>query len=218
MKSCSKWQLYVILDLCACTGRSWIKLAEAAISGGADALQLRDKQGSTSSLMDAAKRILPLARRARIPLIINDKADVAFAVGADGVHLGQEDLPTNAARRLLGKHRIIGRSTHNLQQAKQASSEEVNYIGFGPIFSTPTKPSYKEVGLSLIQTVMDHVKIPVVCIGGIDEKNLPAVLESGARCVAVVRAVCAAANPKTATRKLKRIVSEFNPTDTGTGI
>ena len=201
--SCSSWRLYAIIDRAAAGNRDLAEVAAAAIRGGADVIQLRDKTASARQLREEAARILPLARAAGIPLIINDRADVATSAGADGVHLGQDDLPIAAAREVVGPHRLIGQSTHSLEQALAAEREGADYIGVGPIFPTPTKPDYGSVGPALIETVSSRVHLPIVCIGGIDATTLEPVLAAGATCVAVVRAVCGATDPEQAARAFK---------------
>lgn len=213
--SCSAWRLYIILDRAAAQGLELTELAAAAIRGGADVLQLRDKAASAASLTDEANRLLAVTRPAGIPLLINDRADVARAVGAAGVHLGQDDLPLAEARALLGADRIIGKSTHTLQQALAAEAEGADYIGIGPIFSTPTKPDSPSVGLELIATVISRVRVPGVCIGGIDLEHLDPVLEAGGACVAVVRAVCRAHDPEAAARALKTRLEHFHRATSG---
>jgi len=208
-RPCSDWRLYVIIDRAATGTRPLAQIAHAAIRGGADVLQLRDKTASTKALLAEAAGLLRLTRAAGIPFIVNDRADIAHAVGADGVHLGQEDMPVAAARRLLGPGRLIGKSTHTLEQARTAEDEGPDYIGVGPIFPTPTKPDYGHVGLGLITQVMQQVKVPAVCIGGIDADNLTQVLEAGAERIAVVRAVCAASSPEAAARRLKEALTHF---------
>jgi thiamine-phosphate pyrophosphorylase len=202
--SSSTWRLYVIIDPSAAGGRDPVWVAEQAIAGGADALQLRDKHALAGPMIARAQAIRRLTRAAGIPLLINDRVDVAVAAEADGVHLGQDDLPVHVARRLLGPDRLIGKSTHSLEQALAGAAEPVDYIAVGPIFATPTKPDYAHVGLHLVQQVTARVRTPVVCIGGIDASTVGAVREAGARCVVVVRAVCAAADPAAAARELKR--------------
>jgi len=202
--SSSAWRLYVIVDRACAGSRDLAEIVAAAVRGGADAIQLRDKSGATQRLRDDAARLLRITRPAGVPLIINDRADVAAAVDADGVHLGQEDLPLAEARALLKPGRLIGKSTHSLEQALAAEAEGADYIGVGPIFATPTKPDYPSVGLGLIGQIRAKAQVPAVCIGGIDAANLDAVRHAGARCVAVVRAVCAAADPEAATRILKK--------------
>ena len=206
--ACSDWRLYVIVDRTTAKTRDLAEVAEAAIRGGADVLQLRDKSASNEALIEEARRLLRLTRRAGIPLILNDRPEVARAVGAEGVHLGQEDLPLSAARRLLGPRAILGKSTHSLAQALAAEAEGADYIGCGPVFATPTKPDYAGVGLGLIAEVESQVRVPVVCIGGIDQQTLPEVLAAGARRVAVVRAVCGTDDPEAAARSLARTLRQ----------
>ena len=206
---CSRWRLYVVLDRATLRGRDPVEVASAAIRGGADALQWRDKTGSAREMLETAARILPRARAAGIPLILNDRADLARAIGADGVHLGQEDLPLAAARELLGPGRLIGVSTHSREQAEAAQADGADYIGFGPIFPTPTKPDYGSVGLASLQEVSRTIRAPMVCIGGIDRTTIGQVMDAGGRCVAVVRAVCAADDPESATRELKTALTQF---------
>ena len=208
MKRCSEWTLYVIVDLAAIGDRDPAQIAAAAIRGGADAIQLRDKTGPARALRELAQRLLAVTRPAGIPLLINDRADIALAADADGVHLGQDDLPLADARRLLGPERLIGCSTHSLEQALAAEAEGADYIGCGPVFPTPTKPDAGSVGTELIAAVAARVRIPVVCIGGIETGNLKQVVAAGAACVAVVRAVCRAADPEAAARQLKRQLTQ----------
>ena len=175
---------------------------EAAIAGGADVVQLRDKRATDSELAKEAEALLGVTRACGIPLIINDRIAVAKRVGADGVHLGQADGSIEKARKILGPGAIIGRSTHSRAQALQAQKEGFDYIGVGPVFSTPTKPSYPPVGLDLIRFASQNIGIPFVAIGGIDASNVEAVRRAGARAVAVVRAVMGAENPCVAAKKL----------------
>ena len=205
--SCSAWQLYVIIDPTACGGRDPADVAARAIRGGADVIQLRDKHATGRSLLEAARRLLDITRPAHIPLIINDRADIAHAAQADGVHLGQADLPLKAAREILGPERIIGRSTHSLEQAIAAEQDGADYIGVGPIFSTPTKPDYQSVGIDLIREVASRIRIPYVCIGGINTGNAPQLRAAGARCLAVVRAVCGAEDPQAAAAALNPVAA-----------
>lgn len=206
MKPSSAWRLYVILDRTTLGARDLTEVAEAVIRGGADVLQLRDKTAATPSFIEAARQLLPLTRAARLPLIINDRVEIARAVGAEGVHLGQDDLPIRDARAILGPSTVIGQSTHSLAQAQAAQRAGADYIGLGPIFPTPTKPAYGSVGPGLIREVVSAVSVPVVCIGGIDAETVGTVVQAGGRCIAVVRAVCGASDPAAATRTLKRCV------------
>lgn len=204
--SCAQWRLYVIVDGAVVGRRDPAEVAAAAIRGGADVIQLRDKTASTRQVLERAQRLLAVTKAGGVPLLINDRVDVAVAAGADGVHIGQDDLPVWAARRLLGPNRIVGQSTHTLEQALAAEREGVDYLAVGPLYPTPTKPDAAAVGLSLLGRVKASVMKPLVAIGGIDETTVSDVLGAGAVCVAVVRAVCAAADPQTAAHRLKRLL------------
>ncbi len=204
----STWRLYVILDAEAVGDRDLTWVAKLAIRGGADVIQLRDKRATTKTLVEEAARVAQVTRAAGVPLIINDRADVALAAQADGVHLGHEDLPVGLAKSFLGPGRLVGRSTHSLEEALEAQRAGADYVAVGPIYPTPTKPDYGSVGLALIGRVKARVNRPIVCIGGIDRASLPAVLQAGGECVAVVRAVCAADDPAEAARTLKRLLLE----------
>lgn len=204
------WQLYVIVDRAAIGMRPVEEVAAAAIRGGADVIQFRDKQASDEAVEKTARLLLPITRAAKVPLIVNDRVEVACRVGAEGVHVGQGDYPVAEIRRLAKEGIIIGKSTHSLAQAIAAEKEGADYIGFGPLFQTPTKPDYGAIGPGLIEPASRQVGIPIVCIGGIDEGTLGEVLKYGARCVAVVRAVCAAQDPENAARMLKVRIAQFN--------
>lgn len=204
------WRLYVIVDLAAVGARSPKEVSAAAIRGGADVIQLRDKQGSDESFEAAAREVLTVTRQAGVPLILNDRVAIAKRLAVEGVHVGQDDWAVARVRQALGPGMLIGKSTHSLEQALAAQAEGASYIGFGPLFSTPTKPGSPSIGLSLIRQAVEQVHIPIVCIGGIDATNLEAVLQAGARCVAVVRAVCAAKDPEAAARQLKDALIQFD--------
>lgn len=208
----SAWRLYVIVDRAAAGTRDLAEIAAAAIRGGADALQLRDKAASARCLFEEALALLPIARAGGVPLIVNDRLDVAMAAGADGVHLGQDDLPLGQARVIAGQALLIGVSTHSIDQAMAEQAHGADYIGVGPVFPTPTKPDYGSVGTSLVRQVADRIRIPFVCIGGIDAGNVEQVTRAGGFCIAVVRAVCASADPEMAAKNLKQALTQFVPT------
>jgi len=199
---CQNWKLYVITDPDAAGKRSLVDVVKAAIDGGASVVQLRDKKASDEELVQAAKRLLEVTRSCGIPLIINDRVEAAKASGADGVHLGQEDVSLREARAVLGSGAIIGRSTHSPEEALAAEAEGFDYIGVGPVFQTPTKPNTKPVGLELVRFAAQNLRIPFVAIGGIDAGNIGKVLREGAKTVAVVRAVMGAVDPKKAAEAL----------------
>ena len=178
----------------------------AALKAGVRLVQYRAKEG-TPGLHDRqrlreARALRQLCAAAGALFIVNDRLDLALAVGADGVHLGQDDLPTAEARRLLGADRLIGRSTHALDQLQQALAEGSDYVGVGPVEATPTKPGRQPVGLDYVRQAAEHCPIPFFAIGGIDAANLAAVVAAGATRVAVVRAITAAADPEAASREL----------------
>lgn len=203
------FSLYVILDKAACSESDLVKAAEDIIKGGAEVIQLRDKISDDKTLYSLGQNILKLTQKYGIPLIINNRVDLAAAINANGVHLGQNDIPIEVARKLLGKNKIIGCSTHSLVQALGAQEEGADYIGVGPIFSTPTKPDYKAVGLNLIKEVKNKINIPFVAIGGIDHKNIRDVLLAGAKAIAVVRAAVAQKEISLAVKNLKNIILEY---------
>jgi len=200
-------KLYVIVDADACRGRDPVQVAREAVDGGADVIQWRAKGWSMPERQRVAQQIAEVVRPTPALLIINDHVDLALAVGADGVHLGQEDLPLAAARELMGADRLIGRSTHSLEQAVAAQAEGADYIGVGPVFATPTKPDARAVGPELVEAVAARVTIPFVAIGGIDQQNLPLVLSRGATRVAVVRAVTGAPDVRAAAHALKTMLT-----------
>lgn len=198
----ARCRLYLIVG----PGPEQEAVVEAALSAGVRLVQYRAKEG-TPGLHDRQRLMEARALRQRCAahgalFIVNDRLDLALAVGADGVHLGQDDLPTAEARRLLGPDRLIGRSTHALDQLRQALAEGSDYVGVGPVEATPTKPGRTPVGLDYVRQAVEHCPIPFFAIGGIDAATLPLVLAAGASRVAVVRAITAAADPGAASREL----------------
>jgi thiamine-phosphate pyrophosphorylase len=183
----AKARLYGILDLGYVGTCQLVEMARRLVApGGVDVLQLRAKGFSAPEVATFARRILPVARDAGIPFLINDFPEVAAEIEADGVHVGQDDARIDEVRQLLGPDRIVGKSTHSLAQAREAGAEAVDYIGFGPIFATPTKPEYLPIGPEDIATVEREIPVPVFCIGGIKRENLGSVLAAGARRVVIV--------------------------------
>src|SRR5262249_19492517 len=158
--------LYVILDRTAARGRSLEEILDATIAGGCRLVQLREKEWPTGRLLALAERLLDRCRRAGVTFIVNDRVDLAVAVGADGVHLGQDDLPPRAARALLRPGMVLGRSTHSVAQARQAGADGADYIAVGSMFPTQTKPDFELVGPELIRDVRPETKTPLVGIGG----------------------------------------------------
>jgi thiamine-phosphate pyrophosphorylase len=202
-RSSLNWKLYVITDREAAAGRPLSEIVAKAILGGADVVQLRDKKASDTELLNAARELLRITRPAGVPLVINDRVRVALESGADGLHLGQDDGSLDAARAVVGDSMIIGRSTHSPSQALGAEKEGFDYIGVGPVFQTPTKPTYEPVGLDLVRFAAQNIRIPFVAIGGIDEGNAALVRRAGASTIAVVRAVMASPDAEITSRNLR---------------
>lgn len=196
-------RLYVLVGSSTCAG-SIRETARAAIAGGADVLQVRDKGIADDQLLAMAAELRELTDETARIFIVNDRPDIAAMVGADGVHLGQHDLPIAEARRLLRPGAIIGRSTHSLAQARAAVNEGADYISVGPIFATHTKEAGPPVGVSLIRGIADAVSLPIVAIGGITASNAASVRAAGASLVAVCSAVCASEQPKEAAAAIRR--------------
>lgn len=182
----SRSRLYGILDLGYVQRYRASEVTEALLAGGVDLLQLRAKDYPVPEILKLGEELRPLLERHRVPLIINDHAEVARDLGAEGLHLGQDDMSLAHARAIVGADCAVGKSTHSVDQAVRAFYEGADYIGFGPLFATPTKPDYPAVGLHEIQTVHDAVRIPIFCIGGIKLDNLAKVLEAGAHRVVIV--------------------------------
>ena len=208
-----RWRLYVITDESVSRGRSHIEVAEAAIRGGADVIQLRDKTASGGTLYRVALSLRKLTREAKVPFLVNDRLDIALATDADGVHLGQKDLPAAAARNIMGPGRILGVSADTLEEALLAEKEGADYLGVGPVFEArETKADAGEpLGLERIARIRKHCRLPIVAIGGIDAQNARQVREAGADSAAVISAIVAADDITQAARELKSILSAGDP-------
>lgn len=189
-------------------GLPYPRMVEAAIRGGADLVQFRDKHLPDGEFLKVARAILAVCRRRRVPLIINDRTAEAAIVGADGLHLGQDDLPVGEARNIF--RGFIGTSCHATRQTRAALAARADYVTAGPVFGTPTKPGYAPVGLRLVRWTARHAgRTPWVAIGGITERNVGDVIRAGAARVAVVRAVCGAGGPRdieAAARRMKAAI------------
>ena len=195
--------LYAILDAGQTKDRSLTNILRDLLKGGAQLVQLRAKELTSSEFFSAAKEACRIAHEAGAIFIVNDRADIALACRADGVHLGQEDLPPAAARKILGKDKLIGVSTHNLAQAKEAERDGADYIGFGPIFGTTSKDTgYSPRGLEMLREVRKAVKIPIVAIGGITEKNVGKVWKAGADSAAIISDLMGAEDTTAKVRKI----------------
>ena len=199
--------LYAILDRSVAGGRDLPGLLEAVLAGGGRLVQLREKTMPLAELFTLAQRLARRCREVGALFIVNDRADLALAAGADGLHVGQDDLPAREARAILRPGMILGVSTHDAEQARRAVADGADYVAVGSIFPTTTKAGFQLVGPELIRRVRPEVPVPLVGIGGITADNAPAVLAAGADGVAVISALCAAPDPEAATRAfLARIV------------
>ena len=186
LRKLSDCRLYGILDLSYVENSDIARVAESMIDGGVDLIQLRGKQRSIDELVDLAVQLHEVTFRCSTPLIVNDHAEIAAKVPVEGVHVGQDDDSIDIARKKAGRNILVGKSTHNFEQALAAQHEGADYIGFGPIFATPTKPDYQPIGLKQIESVHRNVALPIFCIGGIKIDNLERVIAAGARRVAIV--------------------------------
>lgn len=195
-------RLYLILEASP-GGRDAVPIVEAALRGGVDVVQLREKELPDGEIVAVARRIAAACNRAGALFVLNDRPDLAADCGADGVHVGQDDVPPSEARRLAGAGRFVGLSTHSLAQIAAAHHSGVDYIGVGPVWETATKPGRPAVGLELVVEAASSARLPWFAIGGIDLANLARVREAGARRVAVVRAIRDAADPEAAARTFR---------------
>lgn len=207
ISSLGKAQLYGILDTSYVAPSAMATVAQQLLRGGIDLLQLRAKKATEAEIIAMAQQILPWTRAARVPLIINDYPHLVPLIGAQGVHLGQEDMSVREARAVVGKEALIGLSTHSLEQVEKAIVEEPDYIGFGPLFATPTKPDYIPIGLADIPTAQAMVPFPVFCIGGITLATLSQVIHAGARRVVMVSALLKEKKPEELISQIKQKLS-----------
>jgi thiamine-phosphate pyrophosphorylase len=199
--------VYLVTDRGLCRNRPLQDVVLQSVQGGAAYVQLREKDVSTRTFVEEALGIKKILLPFDVPLIINDRIDVALASGADGVHIGQEDMPYATARKLMGPKSIIGLSVETWQDVEAAQKLDVDYIGVSPVFATPTKTDTKEPwGLDGLRKIKAFSRHPLVAIGGIHEANARAVVEAGADCLAVVSAICAADDPAEATRKMVNLI------------
>lgn len=208
MKKKFDLSLYLVTDRELSKGRSLEYIIEQAVKGGTTLVQLREKNCSTREFYDLAIRTKNILKDKNIPLIINDRLDIALAVDADGLHIGQSDMPYNIARKILGPDAIIGLSVENMQDAIKANTyDDLDYIGLSPVFSTPTKTDINtQLGLQGIKDIAKISKHKMVGIGGINLSNAKDIINAGADGVSVVSAICSADDPCLASLELKKEV------------
>ena len=198
--------LYVILDRAVARGRDLVELLDAAVAGGCRLVQLREKEWPSGRLLPLAERLRARCRAAGAIFIVNDRVDLALAVGADGVHLGQDDLPARVARPLLRPGMILGISTHSVTQARAAQADGADYVAVGSMFATRSKAEFELVGTDLLRKLRGEIRVPLIGIGGITHDNVREVIAAGADGVAVISAVCAADDPRAAAERFVALI------------
>ena len=201
--------LYLVTDRSLSAGRELEYIVGEAVRGGVTMVQLREKQCSSREFYQLALGLKKCLAPWRVPLIINDRLDIALACDADGLHLGQSDLPCGIARKIIGKNKIIGLSVENVMDVAEANREEVDYIGISPVFSTPTKrDTAPELGLEGVREIALMTRCPAVAIGGINIRNAQAVIAAGADGISVVSAIMSAPDPRLAASELIHVVNQ----------
>jgi thiamine-phosphate pyrophosphorylase len=198
--------LYGIVDLGYVASADVLRVTEQLVAGGIDLIQLRAKRVPQHEIVRLAKIMLTIMRPGGVPLILNDYPDLLAEVAADGCHVGQEDFTVAKARELAGRSCIVGKSTHSVEQAVRAQAEGADYIGFGPLFATATKPDVTAIGLSEVRVVHQQVKLPIYCIGGVKLANLGDVLAAGAKRVCIVSDLLLAKDIAKQTRAVKNLL------------
>jgi len=194
--------LYVILDRAAARGRALDGVLEGVIAAGCRMVQLREKEWPSGTLLPLAQRLRARCHAAGVTFIVNDRLDLALALEADGVHLGQDDLPPRLARPLLRPGMLLGVSTHSAAQARAAQAAAADYVAVGSIFPTATKSGFELVGPGLLRELRGEIRVPLIAIGGITAANVGEAIRAGADGVAVISAVCGAPDPQGASRRL----------------
>lgn len=203
------YSLYLVTDRRLARGRNTSEIVRAAVRGGATVVQLREKDCSTREFIEQALSMKEFLKTYAVQLIINDRVDIAQAVEADGVHLGQNDMPLGLAKKILGDTMIIGISAESLQDAVEAEKGGADYLGVSPIYGTPTKTdTAPPLGLEGLREIRRTVKLPLVGIGGLNRENAADVIRNGADGVAVVSAIVAADDPEAAAADLRKIIKE----------
>jgi thiamine-phosphate pyrophosphorylase len=187
--------LYGILDTGYSKPDDWPELGKKLVDGGVDVIQIRAKEHSTGDILPWARMMVDLLHPLGCPVIINDYPELVGAAGAAGVHVGQDDYSVEEARERAGLPCLVGKSTHSLEQARQGESDGADYIGFGPIYATPTKPGRPPIGKELIRSMSEAIRIPAFCIGGIKAENVAELVALGAERVVIVSGLLAADNP-----------------------
>ena len=199
------YSVYLVTDRRDKTDDEFLNIIEEAIKGGTTIVQLREKTASTKEFYDLALKVKEITSRYDVPLLINDRIDIALAVGSEGVHIGQDDMPADIAREIIGEDKILGVSASTVEEAKKAEIDSADYIGSGAVFPTSTKDDADSVSKEELKKIVDSIDIPVVAIGGITVENAHTLKASGIAGFSVVSAIMSAEDPKEASEKLKEI-------------
>lgn len=207
-KSKVSYHLYLIADRTILGDRDFLQSIEDAISGGVTLVQLREKESSTLEFYNMAKQVKEITSKHNIPLIINDRLDIALAVDAEGLHIGQDDMPLQIARSILGSNKIVGVSASTLDEALKAKKDGADYLGVGAVFPTSSKDDAASVSIETLKLIKEKVKIPVVAIGGVNLENTPLVMNTGIDGIAVISAILKSRDIKSAALNLYKKVSE----------
>ena len=198
------YKLYLVTDRTNKTDEEFLNIIEEAIKGGVTVVQIREKDADTLEFYNISNKVKEICSKYNVPLIINDRIDIALAIDADGVHIGQSDMPIKIARKLIGNDKILGISAHNLEEATDAEENGADYLGVGAIFSTSTKKDANDVSIDTLKEISSNVDIPTVAIGGINLDNVEKLKDTNISGISVVSAIMNAENPKIASENLLR--------------
>ena len=198
------YKLYLVTDRTNKTDKEFLNIIEEAIKGGVTVVQIREKDADTLEFYNISNKVKEICSKYNVPLIINDRIDIALAIDADGVHIGQSDMPIKIARKLIGNDKILGISAHNLEEATDAEENGADYLGVGAIFSTSTKKDANDVSIDTLKEISSNVDIPTVAIGGINLDNVEKLKDTNISGISVVSAIMNAENPKIASENLLR--------------
>lgn len=202
--------LYLVLDRDLCRLHSMVETARLAVAGGTTMVQLRDKGADTAGLVETGRAVMEALVGTGVPLIVNDDIDAALAIDADGVHVGQDDMPAIEVRQRIGKYKILGLSVETEASARSVDPAVVDYVGIGPVFATSTKPDHKPpIGFDGLARLVGLTAVPTVAIGGLKGQHVPSVLAAGADGLAVVSAICGQPDPKAASQTLAKAVEDW---------
>ena len=203
------YSLYLVTDRRNKTTEEFLKIIEESIQGGVTVVQLREKDTPTKEFYQIAIKLKEITQKYKIPLIINDRIDIALAIECEGVHLGQDDMPAEIARKILGKDKLIGVSAHNIEEAKKAVLDGADYIGSGAVFPTSTKNDASDVPIEKLKDITNSINIPTVAIGGIKSENIKQLENTNISGISVVSAIMESENPIKASEELKSIYNSI---------